>query len=238
MRRIIFLLTVCVGLYYTSQAQDYSRHGLMEIKDQSEAARLDWNKAFDQAVETKNFKGLAKQRQALEQFMDLHLNNMRKLAAQGDARALLTAVDNYLQIQKQYIKNIMIPAESLDGNDPEAIEKVNSQTVEFMQKERIFLMEINNALAASTEPDVPVADPKMDQDDEEMEGDEEEEDVKAHQTSVVGDRPKAKKRTKLPHEAYNEDSKEGEKLREKNRKIKERNEKREEEAEERDEEEE
>ncbi|RZJ33283.1 MAG: hypothetical protein EOO18_09125, partial [Chryseobacterium sp.] len=134
----------------------------------------------------------------LEQFIENHLLQIRKLMSQGDARALLTSVNNYLQIQRQYVRNVMIPAESFAADDPEALEKVTRQNSDFQQKEKIFLIEINNALA-STRDDIPAqVDPEMSEDEEE---DAAEETEKAEKPAARKGQP----RKKLPHEEYDEE---------------------------------
>lgn len=172
-------------------AQDYSNRGLMEIKEHSETARMEWIKAFDEAVQSKNFANLATLRQANEQYLDQHLSAIRRLYAEGDARALLTAVNNYLRIESQFVKDVMITAESLTGNSQEGINKIYQKITDFGQKEKMFLIDINNALL--TEP-VNAGPPTSV--DSEMNTEEEYEEPRG---SVIEER-KLKRKSKLPHE--------------------------------------
>src|SRR5690606_25637134 len=132
-------------------AQDYSNRGLMEIKNQSEALRLNWLTAFDKAVASNRFAELQPLRRENEQFIENNLSALRRIYAQGDARALLKAVTNYLQIEKQFVLNAMIPAETINSPDGEEVEKINQQISDFNQKEKVFLIEIENALAMEGE---------------------------------------------------------------------------------------
>jgi len=170
----------------------------MEIKEQSENGRMAWIRSFEEAVPEKKFNALAPQRKAYEQYLQTHLTNMRRLVAQGDARELLTAVNNYLQIQMQYARSVMETAEALDGNNPEAIAKIQEQTNEFSKKEKIFLLEINNALATSGQDYTPVAAPVTNEDEAEEKAFEE------PRGSVMEGRPE-RKRKKLPHEMTEEE---------------------------------
>lgn len=190
-----FLLAVFSVLCYSATAQDYSNRGLMEIKEQSEALRIAWTKAFDAALQSKDFSSLSGPRKAAERYIDTHLKGMRQLFAQGDGRALLTAVSNYLQIERQFVKDAMLPAETLRADDEAGAERVSQKIADFGQKERIFLVEINNAL--STEG-MDAGSPGGGIDPEMMEDDEEEAFVEPR-GSVIEGRPR-KSRGKLPHE--------------------------------------
>ncbi len=201
MRRL--LLPLLLFAFSFSNAQDYTNRGLLQIKEQSETARLNWNKAFDEAVQNKNLALLIPQRHLLERFLDMHIANMKQIMAQGDERGLLTTIANYLQIEKQYLKNVMVPAEAVKPTDAEAIARVNQQTIEFGQKEKFFLLEINNAIATSGEDDIP---PPQKQTNNKQEEDEEEGVVNAkNKSAVMGDEPEAKTHKKLPHEIMDQE---------------------------------
>lgn len=184
-------------------AQDFSNRGLVQIKEQTESLRLQWNKSFEDALINKNFTSLSPQRVQLEKVLDQHIATFRQMIAQGDERPLLVAVNNYLQIQKQYLKNTMIPAEGLKSSDADGISKVNQQTAEFAQKERVFLLEYNNAVSTSNMDEGPA--PKLDNQEEENEDDMEEKRNTERRGSVIGDSPRMKKKGKLPHEMTEEE---------------------------------
>ena len=194
MARVALCLLFMLSLSYISaKAQDYSSKGLMEIKEETEERRMEWNKTFDEALLSKNFGRLPTVRQSAEAYLDRQILALRKLYAQGDGRRLLTAVNNYLQIQKQFVKDVMVPAESLVPMDEEGIERTNKKIAEFAQKEKVFLIDINNAMATERDTYAP---PESDEADEE-------EDELANQGemrgSVVEERSNARK-GKLPHE--------------------------------------
>jgi len=196
-----FLLIFLVSFSVT--AQDFSNRGLVQIKEQTESLRLQWNKVFEEALINKNFTTLPIQRLQLEKILDQHIQTFRQMMSQGDERPLLVAVNNYLQIQKQYLKNTMVPAESLKTTDIEGISRVNQQTAEFAQKERVFLLEFNNAVSTSNMDEGPT--PKVDNQEEENEDDMEEKRNTERRGSVIGDTPRMKKKSKLPHEMTEEE---------------------------------
>ncbi len=128
-------------------AQDYSNRGLMDIKDQSELLRMNWVKAFEDAIRSHNFAALPALRKENEQYLDKHLAVLGRMYAEGDGRALLTAVRNYMQIERQFVRDAMVSAEAIDGNSQEAIDRVYRKINEFGEKEKMFLVDINNAIA-------------------------------------------------------------------------------------------
>ncbi len=199
---IVFLIIICFGVG-KAIAQDYSNRGLVQIKEQTESMRLQWNKVFEEALINKNFTTLPIQRLQFEKILDQHIQTFRQMMSQGDERPLLVAVNNYLQIQRQYLKNTMIPAEGLKSSDADGISKVNQQTAEFAQKERIFLLEFNNAASTSNMDEGPT--PKVDNQEEENEDDLEEKKNTERRGSVIGDTPRMKKKSKLPHEMTEEE---------------------------------
>lgn len=150
-----FLSILCSIVFLSaaaSYAQDYSNQGLIHIKEQSEEGRLDWDKAFDAAVASNNFSALAAIRQANEKYLDDHLSGMRRLYAEGDGRALLSAVNNYLQIERQFVKDVMIPAESLKPNDKDGVAGIYQKITEYSQKEKMFVIDISNAIQTLPPP--------------------------------------------------------------------------------------
>ena len=69
MRSFYFLFCLLLSVSLAADAQDYSNRGLMQIKELADNARLNWNKAFDDAAQTKNMVALPAQRQQLERFL-------------------------------------------------------------------------------------------------------------------------------------------------------------------------
>ena len=192
MRWLLLTTLFCLSLASSLHAQDYSNRGLVEIKEQADSRRLDWNKVFDEAMAGNNTVGLAAARKATEVFLDAHLPALRRLYAEGDGRSLLTSVTNYLQIQKQFVKDVMVSAEAIKPGDQAEIDKINRKINDFAQKEKIFLIEINNAIATEPE-DNGLPEPVADQD-------EEREEYEEMRGSVVEERQKVKRSEKLPHE--------------------------------------
>lgn len=209
MRILLLLAGFCFLSVMGANAQDYSNRGLLMIKEQSEANRMGWARTFDDAVRTGDFSGLSAARLANENYLERELAAFRKLIGQGDGRALLTAINNYLQIERQFVKDAMIPAETLNPGDADGIARVMQKITDFGQKERIFLMEINNAMASEPDNAGPPAaaqpDPEMNQDEPE---EVEQEDPKG---SVIEGKKAKKKKAKLPHEQWDEDEKNGKK---------------------------
>ncbi len=195
-KALLFLLLMT----FSSQAQDYSTRGLMDIKEQAEAHRLNWNKAFEEAVQTQNFSSLTEIRTNGERFLDRHISGTRRAFAAGDARPLLTAVNNYLQISRQFIKDVMVPAESLAGTDQEGINNIYQKISDFGQKEQMFLVDIENALLSEPQNQgVPVAaEEQMEEQEDEL--------FEEPRGSVIEGRSR-KTRGKLPHEQYEEPKK-------------------------------
>ena len=197
MLRLALLSFIGSISFFIAGAQDYSNRGLMDIKERSEALRMDWIKAFEAATQTKNFTSLAGIRQENEDFLERQISAIRRLYSEGDARALLTAVSNYLQIEKQFVKDVMLPAESIGANDQDEIEKVNQRIEDFGSKEKIFLVEINNALLIEGEKAGPAGASQSD-----LEMDEQDEFQEPHGSVVEG---RHQRRTgKLPHEMEQE----------------------------------
>lgn len=187
-----FLFCICYSVAVCGQ--DYSNRGLMEIKEKSESLRINWIKAFDDAVQSKNFPSLQPIRKENEVFLDKHMSMMRRLYAEGDGRALLSAVSNYMQIERQFVKDVMVPAESLAPGDQEGIDRIYQKIDDFGQKERAFLIDINNALRTEKMDAVAEgsgAPPEIqDEEDEPFEP----------QGSVIEGRKNRKKSKLLPHE--------------------------------------
>jgi hypothetical protein len=185
---LVVLLTVRAAI-----AQDYSNRGLMELKEISENKRMAWVAAYEDAVQTKTFSALPPIRQDDERFLDKNVSALRRMYAAGDARGLLNSVANYLQIQRQFVKDVMIPAEALTPANTEGIQKVYDKISAFAEKEKTFLVDINNALLLEPD-DAPQTQPSQNDT-----ADEEDEEMEEMRGSVVEERRK-KSRTKLPHE--------------------------------------
>ncbi len=197
MKRSFFLILVFCMSLNNAHAQ-LSNFALLDIKEESEAGRIAWNKALEDGIEKKNLSALPALRQANENYIDQQLSRLRRMYAEGDGRQLITAVSNYLQIQKQFVKNVMIPSESLNPGDQEGIEDINKRISDYSQKERSFLIDINNAVANSPEPEI-----KMDEPEEEEEN--EAEVIKKQEN-------KPKRKGKLPHEQHNKKSTDEDKI--------------------------
>jgi hypothetical protein len=195
------LLYILTGA--TLSAQDYSNKGLMELKELSEAKRMAWMKAFDDAVQSQTFANLPPVRQDNESFLDRHISALRRMYAEGDARGLLNSVANYLQIQRQFVKDVMMPAESLTPSNTVGIENINSKIAAFADKEKTFLVDINNALLLEPN-EVPPPPPPTDETADEGE------EMEEMRGSVVEERTK-KRKGKLPHEQGGKDKRKGSK---------------------------
>lgn len=202
MTRVPFLLTIClVCMVFVLRAQDYSNRGLMEIKDKSEALRMAWIKAFDEAVQRNNFAALQPIRQENESFLDKHMSVIRRLYAEGDGRALLSAVNNYMRIERQFVSDVMVPAEAFTANSREGIDRTYQKIDDFGQKEKVFLIDINNAVRSE----------RMDEGGEgsaaQLQMQQQEEDAfDEPKGSVLEGRP-SRKKGKLPHQQMGEDDK-------------------------------
>jgi len=189
---LAFLFCICCSAI--ARGQDYSNRGLIDIKEKSESLRINWIKAFDDAVQSKNFTSLRPIREENEAFLDKHMSMFRRLYADGDGRALLSAVNNYMQIERQFVKDVMVPAESLTPANQEGIDRIYQKIDDFGQKEKVFLIDINNALRTERMDAGPEGSgaPQEIQD--------EEEDRFEPQGSVVEGKPIRKKSKPLPHE--------------------------------------
>jgi len=205
LRFTLFLFTACIFSFATVQAQDYSNRGLMDIKEQSEGLRMAWIKAFDDAVQSKNFAELQALRQENEAYLDQHMMMIRRLYAEGDGRALLSAVNNYMQIERQFVKDVMVPAEAFTANSQEGIDRTYQKIDAFGQKEKIFLIEINNALRTES-MDAGAAGSNGDLQMQQQE----EESYDEPRGSVIEGRP-ARKKGRLPHEQAGDDEDSGNK---------------------------
>lgn len=203
MTRLPFLLTIfLVCMAFALRAQDYSNRGLMEIKDKSEGLRMAWIKAFDEAVQRNNFAVLQPIRQENESFLDKHMSVIRRLYAEGDGRALLSAVNNYMRIERQFVRDVMVPAEAFTANSREGIDRTYQKIDDFGQKEKVFLIDINNAVRSE----------RMDEGGEggaaQLQMQQQEEDAfDEPKGSVLEGRP-SRKKGKLPHQQMGDDEEE------------------------------
>jgi hypothetical protein len=194
-----FLLLAFCCLLTTARAQDYSNRGLLEIKERSEALRLSWIKAFDEAVQSKNFSSLQALRKENEGYLDQHMSMIRRLYAEGDGRALLSAVNNYMQIERQFVRDVMVPVEAFTASSQEGVNRTYQKIDDFGQKEKVFLIDINNAIRSESmdEGAQGSAAPQQVQQQEE-------DTIEEPQGSIIEGRP-ARKKGKLPHEQEEEE---------------------------------
>ncbi len=192
--RFLTAFLLCTTMSF---AQDFSRDGLMQIKEHAETMRESWITAFDQSVQVKDLKALTPLRQQNEEFLDKYISSLRRQYASGDVRPLMTAVTNYLQISRQFVKDIMEDAETLNPSDEAGIEAIQQRIADFGQKERIFLVEINNALLSEPAP-TGIA---IQAEEQLMES--EEDSFDEPQGSVIEGRRRSSK-GRLPHEMYEE----------------------------------
>lgn len=191
----ISLLVFALFFMQNNVFAQLSNSDLLNIKEQADARKLAWSKAFDEGISNKSFATLPALRTATETYIEEQLHLLNRMYASGDARELLSAVSNYLQIQKQFVKDVMIPAETLNPNDEEGINAVNRRIGDFTNKEKMFLIDINNAIRSTPEP-IPLVDQEMNQDDEPEQLSEEE--IKKREEA------KPHRKGKLPHESAND----------------------------------
>lgn len=155
--------------------------------------RLNWVKAFEDAVQSKNFRSLQPVRLENEQFLTQHMNVIRRLYAEGDGRALLSAVNNYMRIEQQFVRDVMTPTENFTANSQADIDKTYRKIEDFGEKEKAFLIDINNALRTEglEAGSQAATDTNLQQEEEDV--------FEEPQGSIIEGRPKRKK-GKLPHE--------------------------------------
>lgn len=190
LRRILMLFCwITVPLWSTGQLPN---SGLLEIKDEADAGRITWTDAFEEGVKLQSFSALPEIRQAVQSNIEQRLVTLRRMYAGGDGRELLTAVTNYLIIQQQFVKNVMVPAESLQPSDQTGIESIRQQINNFSGKEKAFLIDINNALRNAPEPGT-----ALQQEPDEEDGFTAEEQEKA---AIEREQKKPRRKYKLPHE--------------------------------------
>jgi hypothetical protein len=135
--------------------------------------------------------------------MDRQAGAIRDVLVTGDDRPLLTATLNYIQINKGFAKSVMKKAETLKKENEEGIAGINRSITEFGDKERMFAIEVNNAIASSKEeePEEQIAPEEKPEEDPNTEAEEE-----SPKKSAKEKKTKAKKgeegsqRRKLPHE--------------------------------------
>lgn len=199
-QRILFsALFICL-LFTTIAHAQLSNNDILGIKENTDQRLGAWNNAFDQAVEKKNLAGLPTLRVDFEKFINDNLSVLSRLYATGDARPLLTAVRNYLQIHKQFERTTMQQAETIDPANPDDVSKINRGIGDFASKTKPFLIDINNALRDSPEP-MPMVDEEMNQDEPAATNPDE---VKKKEDA------KPRRKGKLPHERDNNNTKQEE----------------------------
>jgi hypothetical protein len=188
------LLSVACGLNCYAQL---SNAQIMEIKDNADDGKSLWIKYFEEGFAKNTLTDLSPLRKTNEEFLTGNISKLGRMTAEGDGRELLTAVRNYLVIQKQFVKDVMVPAESLKPGDNDTYEMLSRKISESAEKERSFLIDINNALRLS--PDPVAAEAPEPEEPEEQELSEEE--IKKREEA------KPRHKGKLPHETYNEGKK-------------------------------
>lgn len=193
MKRIAttLLSLLLLGLQATAQL---SNAQIMKIKEDADDGKNLWIKLFEESRTKANKGDLIALRKANEEYLNQNTSQLGRMFAEGDGRELITAVKNYLTIEKQFVKSVMIPAETLSPEDADGYEQLNKKISEFVQKERAFEIDIHNALRSSPEPmnvSESEADDAPDADTDETDAPTE---AKSH----------SKKKQKLPHENYSE----------------------------------
>lgn len=189
-KRILFSLLFVSILATNMVKAQLSNNDLLGIKETTDQRLGAWNNAFDEGVAKKSLATLPTLRGDFEKFLNENISVLSRLYASGDARPLLTAVKNYLQIHKQFVRTTMQQAEATDPTNPDEVSKINRGIGDFASKTKPFLIDINNALRDSPEP-MPQVDEEMTQDEPTPTNPEE---VKKKQET------KPRRKGKLPHE--------------------------------------
>lgn len=184
----IFFTCLC-SLFALPGTGQLSNMQLLEIKDQTDAGRITWNDAFEEGITLKNFSSLPDIRHHSSAQIEQGLQTLRGVYASGDGRELLTTVINYLKIQQQFVRDVMIPAEKLNPQDEEGIQEIRRKINSFSGKEKSFLIDINNALRAAAANPV-----------QEAAEDLEEDEFNAEEQLIEKEKKKPRRKGKLPHE--------------------------------------
>lgn len=191
--KLIFIILSCF-LFNNSFAQ-LSNAQIMKIKDDADDGKGLWLKLFEDGYTKNDMSGLPALRKTDEAFLNQNISQLSRMYAEGDGRELVLAVKNYLIIEKQFVKDIMIPAESLKPGDNESYNDINKKISDFGMKERSFDIDISNAYRNSPEPLVIQQEAdnneQQDTDEEEMK---QQEEARPH------------RKGKLPHETYGKKS--------------------------------
>ncbi|HTN46964.1 MAG TPA: hypothetical protein VL098_11505 [Flavipsychrobacter sp.] len=179
-------------LWYMSASAQLSNSQLVKIKEDADDGKTLWIKLFEDSYAKKNMSELPSLRKANEDFLNQNISQLSRLYAEGDGRELVTAVKNYLVIEKQFVKDVMIPAESLKPEDEDGYNTLSRKINEFAQKEKTFEIDVMNAVRTSPEP--MNVEPLREDEAEQPELTEEQ--VKARENA------KPRRKEKLPHETY------------------------------------
>ena len=192
------IITVFVSMLISVGAiAQLSNAQLIAIKDDADDGKALWMKYFEEGYANKNMNELPALRGTFEKFLLDNISRLSRMNAEGDARELLTAVKNYLVIEKQFVKDVMVPAESLKPGDDDTYQMLTRKMNESANKEKAFLIDIDNAIRSSPEPII--TEPTEPEEPEHAEvSDKDSEEVKEE---------KPHRKEKLPHEVYDEGKK-------------------------------
>lgn len=189
----LFLSFLGLLLLSTTAWGQLSNAQLMKIKEDADDGKSLWIKLFEESRIKNEPSNLTPLRKENESFLRSNISQLSRMYAEGDGRELITAIKNYLVIEQQFVRNVMIPAETLSPTDNEGYEQLNKKISEFTQKERAFEIDIHNALRSSPEPLIENDAP-----------DEEANEPETEITSEPQKEAKPKRKRKLPHEEYEE----------------------------------
>lgn len=196
------LMFLVFGLTTVQLFAQLSNAQIMKIKEDADDGKSLWMKLFEDSYSRKNMSGLSGLRKANEDFLNENVSKLSRMYAEGDGRELVITVKNYLMIERQFVRDVMIPAESLNPEDEEGYNALNKKIADFTQKERPFEIDITNALRSSPEP--MIAEPQeADEPEEQLTQDHADDD----NDNDNDEEAMSDKREKFPHEKYNEGKK-------------------------------
>jgi len=193
--KIAFSLLLSTFISFCSFAQ-LSNAQVLQLKENADDYKMTWTKLFEDGYNAKDMNRLPAARQTTEAYLTEQISKLGRMSAEGDGRDIVTAVRNYLVIQKQFVKDIMIPAESLQPGDAQTYDELNRKINDFGEKEKTFLIDISNAIRSSPEPEMRYQEPE-ESDQEELS----EEEIKKKEEA------KPRRKEKLPHELYDKKKK-------------------------------
>jgi hypothetical protein len=183
----VFVLISCLFWSLAADAQ-LSNAQIIKMKTDADDGKGLWIKLFEEGFAKGDMSALPALRKTDENFLNQSISTLSRLYAEGDGRELVLTIKNYLSLEKQFVRSIMIPAESLKPGDNAGYDALNKEISEFAKKERSFDMDITNSVRNSPEPlQVP----------QESEYEEPEQDAA---TTATDENITPKKRGRLPHE--------------------------------------